>query len=247
MVVQAGHPDSAPTAALALGELLEEQDDPEAARAAYERAMNFAESEASQEAALRILGDVQDEGPLLPVLQPLEWTDLKGVSEAEIARKVASMARPLLLAGRHVGWVAFGHDTELMVELEDFGTDAGRAQVEPAALANLGSVGLEWKPLDLGPDSITPKDLLVCAGHDLAASGVLDPAFLCQAQRILGAARLVVAIPVRDILVAGRADLPAEELAQFTCVAATLCSTGDYPVTPLTFYATDGVVDGICE
>ncbi len=181
--------------------------------------------------------------PLLPTLLPLDW-------ETSLATRVTGRThdlKPLSVAGHHVGFVAFGYDTPSAFVLHGPGDGIDPDEVEAAALANLRTLELRWRTLDLQAEDDEPFGVLTCDTHPAAAAGVLDPAFLGEAQRLLGGDRMLVAVPACDLLLAVRADLPPEQLAQFARAVDAFHSSGDRPVTPLTFHATDGVVDGVYE
>lgn len=223
-----------------------ESDDPEVAERATEVLHRFEED---MGLAQEVTRDPAGDGPILPVLQPLDWADTFGVLELEADRLLTAMSRPLVLADRHVGYIAFGRMTPTIIHMESpEPPQAGAsisAEYEAAAVMNLPSLGLEWERSELGFNDDDGFGVLVCSGHPLAAAAVLDPSFLARAQLILGCGRLVVALPTQDLLLVGSAELPAAQLALFAEAADAFHVSNRRRVTPLTFYATDGVVDGV--
>jgi len=193
--------------------------------------------------------DLDIDGPVLPVLQSLDWADTTAGPAGP--RLVDAMARPLLLAGRHVGYVAFGRDPYPTIGLEPpeprKGLGVVSAEYEAAALMNLRLLAFEWRSLQREPEDEEPLAVLACTGHAVAAAAILDRSFLAQAHLILSCDRLVVAIPGQDLLLVGRADLPAAQLIRFATAVRAFHSSSERPVSPLTFLATNGVVDEIYE
>lgn len=87
-------------------------------------------------------------------------------------------------------------------------------------------------------------DLLACSDN-VAASGVLDPDVLRDAQEMLNGRSMVVGIPGRSQMLAAPADMLPEQLASFARLVARMHLEDDRPITPLTFYASEGFVHGI--
>lgn len=259
--VESDDPDVSPGAALSLASVLWATDDRPGARAALQRAIDSGHLTHAPAAAeyLRIHfpelpGNPElsaADGPALPVLQPLDWVETLGGTQAEGVAFANALARPLTLAGQHVGYIAFSRDNSDHTQLESPGSlEADGAipdEYEAAALMNLRVLGLEWRQLQIFPPDGEPFEVLSCTGHPLAAGAILDRSFLAQAQLILGCDRILVAIPNRDLLQVGRADLPGQQVAHFAGSVEAFHDSNDYPVSPLTFYATNGVVDGICD
>lgn len=107
--------------------------------------------------------------------------------------------------------MTFARSGPSALELEAVG-QARLEEVEAEALANLRGE-LAWQPFTFGndadgEDAIDITGFLECSEHTVAASGVLDPDFLREAQRQLGYARIVVAFPCQAPLLAASADLP---------------------------------------
>lgn len=194
----------------------------------------------------------EEDAPVLPMLQSLAWADTLSAKDGGQARLINGMSRPLVLAGLHVGYVAFSRTVSpVPSQLESprsLDPDSPiSVEYEADALMNLRMLGLEWQRLEIEPPNGEPFDVLACDGHPLAAAAILDRSFLAQAQLILGCDRIVVALPNRDLLQVGRADLPDQQLGHFAGSVEAFYNTNDDPISPLTFYATNGVVDGICD
>ncbi|MGI8625401.1 MAG: tetratricopeptide repeat protein [Geodermatophilaceae bacterium] len=252
-------PEVSPVAALRLAAVLWAMEDRPGTRAALQRAIDSGHPTHAPAAAEHLRKHFPElpgnpelsaaDGPALPVLQPLDWAETLGRTQAEGVAVANALARPLTLAGQQVGYIAFSRDSSDHTELEAPGSldCAIPDEFEAAALMNLRLLGLEWRQLEIAPRDDEPFDVLACNGHPLAASAILDRSFLAQAQLSLGCDRILVAIPNRDLLQVGRADLPGQQVAHFAGSVEAFHDSNDYPVSPLTFYATNGVVDGICD
>lgn len=242
--IATGHADVTPIAEQHLRELRARLGPSEPAQSSTPAAIRAQESAAEPD-------DEADDRPVLPVLQPLAWAESLGANTGEGGWPVEAMARPLVLAGQHVGYIAFARDTSddirlsTPTSLRSDGADPDDYQA--AALMNLRLLKLEWRPLEIEPPTGEPFVVLACDGHRLAAAAILDRSFLAQAQLILGCDRILVAIPNRDLLQVGRAGLPDQQLGHFAGSVEAFHDSNDDPISPLTFYATNGVVDGICD
>lgn len=193
-------------------------------------------------------------GPLLPIIFPLDWEHTFEIESINGPRRVLATAVPLRLGGQHVGYLAIGRDFGAGLALEGVREDISTAELEAEGLAGLKSLGLHWQAWAGGTgththagvdDAIDGRDVLECSEHKVAASGVLDPDFLRDAQRLLGCSRIVVALPSQDALWAASANLPASRLDTFARMAEYRSRQTGGSVTPQVFYATDGVIDGI--
>lgn len=244
-VVAEGQSGLAPLALLHLGELLEADGDVVGAREAYHRVVDSGEPELATIATrelLRLTDMVAEDSPLLPALLPADW---------DISTWEAHF-RPLVIAGRHVASVMFGHMTARGLEVRTVRSDSTMEAIEAEAIEGLRQAGLSWqRPFRFaevyGGPPLDMSWVLTCTGHSLAASGVLDATLLREAQRLLDCRRIIVSFPGRGSLLAVSADLQAEQLNILARTAALQYETSTAPVSHLLCYATDGVLDGIHE
>lgn len=121
--------------------------------------------------------------------------------------------------------------------------EAQRSSVQEAALQNLLKVEASWAETAIEGEDGAIHQALVCQ-HNCATEKILDPHFMREAQRLLGVNRLLVAIPVRTVMLAmdGNTD-GAAPVALFTFGLSLFRSGEGIPLTPALFRLKDGRIE----
>lgn len=169
--------------------------------------------------------------PAHPILKAADWP----------AREVA-FTRKLGIASQdpRLPWIAFGFDRgvsfEILTREEVEGLHLGGDELYQMALGNLRARPGRWQPAHPEGQASGPPAMLVCTEDDLACERILDADFLRLAHRDLRAELLAVGIPVRGVMMAMNAKMPAETLRGFaTMNLGHFHKQEGAPVTPLTF------------
>lgn len=203
-------------------------------------------AELSLSETLAEVGDDSQEGPLIPVLEPLDWQHTTEHETDSGVYTVQSIAVPFHVAGRQVGFLAFGREwgSGIQIRSADIGVDAAQLQTE--ALTNLAQVDLGWQPIHCSAPVAGDGEVetWLCNDTAFASSGVLNRSVLLDAHRETGLSRLVVAFPSREVLLVASADDPAV-VATFARLMARWYEIGHRPISHLTFYCADGVLDRV--
>lgn len=123
--------------------------------------------------------------------------------------------------------------------------EVGQTAMQKTALANLLGVEASWTKTRIeGEDGKTHR-ALVCQDNTCATEKILDVAFMKEAQRLLGAKRLVVGLPVRSVMLAMDGDKDAPAVMGFLGFNLSLFRGGEgIPVTPALFRMVDGRFEG---
>ncbi len=142
---------------------------------------------------------VVSEPPLLPVLRSMA---------SQLQHPSAGRYLCLGAATRNV-WVSFHYELGMNVILESKG-DA--VALERRALENLAQLPFHWEAIS--KDEQGRARTLLCR-HEYASEGLLLESFLKEGHRLLGASRLLAAVPIRGaLMVCGDTSAP-EVLALF--------------------------------
>ena len=132
---------------------------------------------------------------LLPILRPFKWDGGKDALRSKLIRTEEEL--------QHNLWVSFAYNetsklyTVTKDSLKVHGQQGKELVLE--ALANLESLEFEWEISSRRPDGTA--QVLTCE-HEFAAESILLPDHLLEAQSILSAQEIVLAIPVAGHLIA---------------------------------------------
>ena len=154
-----------------------------------------------------------------------------------------AIRRPLLAegGGAHLPWVAFWQDGQYLgrERLAEEHPSWSDRDVEWHALRNLRYQRAAWRRADVKLGMWKRLRVLACEGA-MAAERLLDRGLLWEAQDLLRAGRLVVAIPRRGCLLATVADKSPELLARFDLIVSAQYHGGETPpLTPQRFTVRD--------
>jgi hypothetical protein len=142
---------------------------------------------------------------------------------------------PAITFGHRHGW-AFAFMSPQEVE---------KPSVQETALQNLLKAEASWIETEIESEDGQTHRALVCQDNVCATEKILDPRFMKEAQRILGAKRLVVGIPVRSVMLAMDGNADGAATMGFLAVGLSLFRSGDgIPVTPALFRLKDGQIEG---
>jgi uncharacterized protein YtpQ (UPF0354 family) len=146
-------------------------------------------------------------------------------------------------------WVALGHDRpDAFVflqedELREHGRSA--ADLEAEALANLRTREASWQMAEVGLKGGARLRMVTCTDDFFAAERILEPEAVLDAQRRLGASRLLAAVPRRGLLALVDAEAGADAIAWFVVMAAEEHFGGQSaPISPMVFRMSGGRIVG---
>jgi hypothetical protein len=181
--------------------------------------------------------------PILPCLKEPAW-----------GRQGDAFFRPLWAGAQspYMPLVAFGYDHPHTFEFlnRDRLGEMGKTemQLEREAVHNLRRRSAHWEPLDVKLGWFKKLRMLMCADDFLAAERILDPLFMTEAQRRLGARGLLAGVPRRGLLVVMNGEAGAEEIARFAAMVVQQFQAGDSaPISPMAFAVKDGRILALVE
>jgi hypothetical protein len=180
---------------------------------------------------------------ILPCLKDPAWGGKDGTVNRRLWDK-----EPL----EFVPWVGFGYDHEHSFEFLPCASLAElkktQVEVEREAMRNLRARRASWEPWNVKLGWFKKLRMLACGNDFLAAERILDPIFLREAQRRLGARGLVVGVPRRGSLMATDALQGADRIAAFLAIVwQQYREGGSPPVSPLGFAVTDGRIVAVVD
>jgi hypothetical protein len=118
-------------------------------------------------------------------------------------------------------------------------------EFEEIAYYNVTQRPGSWQVLEPAPGT----RLAVCQDDYLAAERILDPAFMIEAARHLGAdgQMLLVGIPERGTLLATPFTSTSADMAFIGIIEQTFRNAKNAPITPWTYFMTNGQLGGVME
>ncbi len=165
--------------------------------------------------------------PIMPILKPDDWRAREFVA-CESFSGIEEPAIPV---------VAYCHDTSenfVFLTISDLKTQS-LDDMREEAMVNIQSVDVQWTSIS--------EHMLTGSGHDFSAEKILCREFLRQAQDILKADKIIVAVPRRTVIYAVNANAPQEQIERFRylCHHTYLDdSFGNAPITQSRFHFVDG-------
>lgn len=180
-------------------------------------------------------------GDVVPCLKDPNW----GLEEWTLKRPLWRGQNSPLMPSVAFGW-DHPHTFEFLNRNSLAEHGVGTAFLEGTAIRNLCKRKTTWEPLDIKLGWFKRARFLVCGDDYLAAEKILDPAFMNEAQRRLGANGLLVGIPRRSILFAMDAEAGVDRVGAFmAAILAQFESQESAPITPALFAVRNGTVVGM--
>lgn len=173
---------------------------------------------------------------IVPWLQRADWPHWRrAVCRSLVPRTFASP------------WVTIAEDRGETVEPLPADPDAEFEALEAQAIQFLRSgVAAAWKIVSKSKGLFglgKRPTIVVHDGSAYAAAQIVDPAFLRVAQELLRSDHVLLAVPARDVLIAGTMDVTDELFA----IVDRIFREHERPLSDLLFLANDGVLNGIAE
>ena len=121
--------------------------------------------------------------------------------------------------------------------------EAGQSAVQESALQNLVKVVASWTEIEFQGEDGDTHAALACQDN-CATEKILDPGFMNEAQRLLGAKRLVVGIPVRTVMLVMDGNNDGSATMGFLGQNLSLFRSGNgVPLTPALFRLKHGQIE----